>query len=139
MRVCHHFHDDCQPGHQVPDIRSCATCPAYTGRQVAVPVLPKPEPLKWAYGVTCVKQRLDDGLLEKTLKSLSVAGFDGIPEGAWSWPGLTTMAQPMREMGRDACRRLFLEIAAGQERTNVEYAMTLVVRESTDVPRTERR
>ena len=66
---------------------------------------------------------------------LSVAGFDGIPEGAWSWPGLTTMAQPMREMGRDACRRLFLEIAAGEERTNVEYAMTLVVRESTGVPR----
>ena len=68
---------------------------------------------------------------------LSVAGFDGIPEGAWSWPGLTTMAQPMREMGRDACRRLFLEIAAGEERTNVEYSMTLVVRESTGVPRTE--
>ena len=67
---------------------------------------------------------------------LSVAGFDGIPEGAWSWPGLTTMAQPMREMGRDACRRLFLEIAAGAERTNVEYSMTLVVRESTGVPRT---
>ena len=68
---------------------------------------------------------------------LSVAGFDGIPEGAWSWPGLTTMAQPMREMGRDACRRLFLEIAAGEERTNVEYSTTLVVRESTGVPRTE--
>src|SRR6185503_11069979 len=41
---------------------------------------------------------------------LSVAGFDGIPEGARSWPGLTTMAQPMCEMGRDACRRLFMEI-----------------------------
>jgi LacI family transcriptional regulator len=70
---------------------------------------------------------------------LSVAGFDGIPEGAWSWPGLTTMAQPMREMGRDACRRLFLEIGAGEDRTNVEYAMTLVVRESTSVARTEAR
>ena len=23
------------------------------------------------------------------------------------WPGLTTMAQPMREMGWDACRYLF--------------------------------
>ena len=69
---------------------------------------------------------------------LSVAGFDGIPEGAWSWPGLTTMAQPMREMGRDACRRLFLEIAAGEERTNVEYSMTLVVRESTGVPQNRR-
>jgi LacI family transcriptional regulator len=70
---------------------------------------------------------------------LSVAGFDGIPEGAWSWPGLTTMAQPMREMGHDACHRLFVEIAAGGKRTHVEYAMTLVVRESTGVPRPRRR
>lgn len=65
---------------------------------------------------------------------LSVAAFDGIPEGARSWPGLTTMAQPMREMGRDACRRLFTPIGAAKERT-VLYSMTLVVRESTAAPR----
>jgi LacI family transcriptional regulator len=69
---------------------------------------------------------------------LSVAGFDGIPEGARSWPGLTTMAQPMREMGRDACRRLFTAIAAAEERTAVQYPMTLVVRESTGAPRENR-
>ena len=67
---------------------------------------------------------------------LSVAAFDGIPEGARSWPGLTTMAQPMREMGRDACRRLFTEISAAEERTIVQYSMTLIVRESTAAPRT---
>jgi len=65
---------------------------------------------------------------------LSVAGFDGIPEGARSWPGLTTMAQPMREMGRDACRRLFMEIPAAVERRTTEYSMTLIVRESTGAP-----
>ena len=65
---------------------------------------------------------------------LSVAGFDGIPEGARSWPGLTTMAQPMQEMGRDACRRLFTAIAAAEERTTVQYPMTLIVRESTSAP-----
>ena len=70
---------------------------------------------------------------------LSVAAFDGIPEGARSWPGLTTMAQPMREMGRDACRRLFTEISAAEERTIVQYSMTLVVRESTAAPRTASR
>jgi LacI family transcriptional regulator, galactose operon repressor len=70
---------------------------------------------------------------------LSVAGFDGIPEGARSWPGLTTMAQPMREMGRDACRRLFTAITATSDRTTVEYSMTLVVRESTSGPRTASR
>jgi LacI family transcriptional regulator len=66
---------------------------------------------------------------------LSVAAFDGIPEGARSWPGLTTMAQPMREMGRDACHRLFTPIGAANERSIVPYSMTLVVRESTAAPR----
>src|SRR5688572_7265525 len=68
-------------------------------------------------------------------RDLSVAGFDGIPEGARSWPGLTTMVQPMLEMGRDACRRLFTAIAAAEEPTTVQYSMTLVVRESTSAPR----
>jgi LacI family transcriptional regulator len=67
---------------------------------------------------------------------LSVAAFDGIPEGARSWPGLTTMAQPMREMGRDACRRLFPAVGTAQEHAVVQYSMTLVVRESTAAPRT---
>jgi LacI family transcriptional regulator len=66
---------------------------------------------------------------------LSVAAFDGIPEGARSWPGLTTMAQPMREMGRDACRRLFTTMTAADEPTTMQYSMTLVVRESTGPPR----
>ena len=70
---------------------------------------------------------------------VSVAGFDGIPEGARSWPGLTTMAQPMWEMGREACRRLFTAISAAPERTTVQYPMTLVVRESTSTPRTASR
>jgi DNA-binding LacI/PurR family transcriptional regulator len=46
------------------------------------------------------------------------------------------MAQPMREMGRDACRRLFTAITAAAELTIVQYAMTLVVRESTGAPPT---
>lgn len=69
---------------------------------------------------------------------LSIAGFDGIPEGARSWPGLTTVAQPMREMGRDACRRLFAAIGSTGERTSIEYPMSLAVRESTGAPRSSR-
>jgi LacI family transcriptional regulator len=67
---------------------------------------------------------------------LSVAGFDGILEGARSWPSLTTMAQPMREMGRDACRRLFAAGTAAEEQTTLQYSMILVARESTAAPRT---
>ena len=70
---------------------------------------------------------------------LSVAGFDGILEGARSWPSLTTMAQPMREMGRDACRRLFAAITAAETQTTLQYSMTLVARESTAAPRTASR
>ena len=41
------------------------------------------------------------------------------------------MVQPMREMGRDACRHLFAAIGRGGERREMaEYAMTLTVRES---------
>ena len=32
--------------------------------------------LRWAYGVTAVRQRLDDGLLRRTLDSLRMSGFD---------------------------------------------------------------
>jgi LacI family transcriptional regulator len=63
-------------------------------------------------------------------QELSIVGFDNIPGGAMMWPGLTTMAQPMREMGRDACKYLF--DAVTQRRVpRVEYPMELVVREST--------
>jgi len=68
-------------------------------------------------------------------EDLSVTGFDGIPEAARFWPGLTTVAQPMREMGREACRRLFAAISLASHRTTVEYPMTLIVRESSAPPR----
>jgi LacI family transcriptional regulator len=64
-------------------------------------------------------------------QSLSVVGFDNVPEGALLWPGLTTVAQPMREMGRTACRWLFESINSAAEVRTVEYPMELVVREST--------
>jgi LacI family transcriptional regulator len=65
---------------------------------------------------------------------LSIVGFDNVPEGALLWPGLTTVAQPMREMGRCACRKLFEEIEGSCERDAVEYPMALVIRESTGAP-----
>jgi LacI family transcriptional regulator len=64
-------------------------------------------------------------------QSLSVVGFDNVPQGALLWPGLTTVAQPMREMGRTACRWLFESIHSAAGVRTVEYPMELVVREST--------
>jgi LacI family transcriptional regulator len=62
---------------------------------------------------------------------LSVVGFDGLAAGALAWPSLTTVAQPTRDMGRVACRRLFEAIATPGREEKIQFRMTLVVREST--------
>ena len=66
-------------------------------------------------------------------RDLSIVGFDNIAAGALAWPGLTTVAQPMREMGRDAVRYLF-EDTSHRKPPSVEYPMELVMRESTGPP-----
>jgi LacI family transcriptional regulator len=66
----------------------------------------------------------------RTPHELSIVGFDNIAAGALAWPGLTTVAQPMRDMGRDACRYLF-EATSHRKPPIVEYPMELIVREST--------
>ncbi|MGD0500953.1 MAG: substrate-binding domain-containing protein [Bryobacteraceae bacterium] len=55
-------------------------------------------------------------------EDISVAGFDDVPEGALVWPGLTTVAQPMREMGKAACRTLFESIAAPIDLQTIEFS-----------------
>ena len=44
-------------------------------------------------------------------RDVSILGFDGVPAGAFSWPGLTTIEKPAREMGRRAALALFEELA----------------------------
>ena len=70
---------------------------------------------------------------------VSVVGFDDLPEVRWSSPPLTTVRQPLTEMGRLAARTV-LRLAEGEsvENAGVELATELVVRESTARP-TERR
>jgi DNA-binding LacI/PurR family transcriptional regulator len=66
---------------------------------------------------------------------LSIVGFDGLPEGALLWPALTSVAQPMRQMGSAACRRLFEVIESPGQLQTIEFPMHLIVRESTAAPR----
>ncbi len=66
-------------------------------------------------------------------QDLSIVGFDNIAGGAMVWPGLTTVAQPMRDMGRDACRYLF-ETPPPRRPPAVDYPMELIMRESTGPP-----
>jgi DNA-binding LacI/PurR family transcriptional regulator len=60
--------------------------------------------------------------------AVSVVGFDGVPEGETSEPPLTTVAQPMAEMGRRAARMILNWDGEIHRET---MALTLVVRGST--------
>jgi LacI family transcriptional regulator len=66
---------------------------------------------------------------------LSVVGFDDLPEARWSSPPLTTVRQPLSEMGSLAARTV-LRLAAGEEieTPRVELATALVVRDSAGPP-----
>lgn len=69
-------------------------------------------------------------------EDLSVVGFDDLPVARWGAPPLTTVRQPLADMGRMAVR-VALRLAAGQplETHRLELATQLVVRESTAPPR----
>jgi LacI family transcriptional regulator len=63
---------------------------------------------------------------------VSVVGFDDLPEARWSSPPLTTVRQPLAEMGLLAARTV-LRLARGEELESprIELATELVVRDST--------
>lgn len=67
---------------------------------------------------------------------LSVVGFDDTHNALWVEPPLTTVKQPLRQMGRVAARTV-LDLAAGKvpDSHHVQLATSLVVRESTAPPR----
>ena len=63
---------------------------------------------------------------------LSVVGFDDLPEARWSAPPLTTVRQPLADMGGLAARTV-LRLSRGEpiETPRLELATELVIREST--------
>jgi LacI family transcriptional regulator len=62
---------------------------------------------------------------------LSVVGFDNIPESALSTPALTTVAQPIRQMGEQSIH-LLIQLIRGEapETTHLTLATSLVIRHS---------
>ncbi len=67
---------------------------------------------------------------------LSVIGFDNVPESAMASPPLTTIRQPLQQMGAEALR-LLVDLLAGVERdTHVRLHTDLVARASCSPPRT---
>ena len=66
---------------------------------------------------------------------LSVVGFDDLPTARWAAPPLTTVRQPLADMGRVALRSAE-RLATGEtlDTNRVELATELVIRESTAAP-----
>jgi LacI family transcriptional regulator len=69
-------------------------------------------------------------------QDLSIIGFDDIPSAAFVLPRLTTIAQPIRHLGRSAAHRLH-RLIAGDPQTLTEAlpALTLIQRDTTAPPK----
>jgi len=69
--------------------------------------------------------------------SVSVVGFDGTRDGEQVWPGLTTVVQPTQRMAIALGQALLESIEKRQpdRNTSAEFAVELLVRESTAAPR----
>jgi len=67
-------------------------------------------------------------------EDVSVVGFDDIPAAAYNYPALTTIKQPLRQMGKLAAEHLLKRISNGAQAEFPEEVMVepeLVVRQST--------
>jgi LacI family transcriptional regulator len=69
-------------------------------------------------------------------EDLSIIGFDDIPQAGLVYPPLTTIRQPLEQMGRVATRMLLTMIADPHlEIKRVALPTDLVVRQSCQPPR----
>jgi LacI family transcriptional regulator len=70
---------------------------------------------------------------------LSIVGFDDLPEASWVVPALTTVRQPLRDMGRVAVRRLMSMLDdPDQPPATIVLDTELLVRGSTARPGLDR-
>jgi LacI family transcriptional regulator len=71
-------------------------------------------------------------------EDLSVVGFDELPVSRWASPPMTTVRQPLAEMGSAAAQMLG-ELIDGRplRSTRMELTTELIVRESTAAPKTD--
>jgi LacI family transcriptional regulator len=67
-------------------------------------------------------------------EDLSVVGFDNVPEAANAVPALTTVAQPLHQMGAEAVRLLLGLLAGATSEEHLLLPASLVVRASTSPP-----
>ena len=111
-----------------------------SGFRAATRMLELPEP---PTAVFAANDQMALGVYEAVRRSgrrvpedVSVVGFDDLPETRWASPPMTTVRQPLVEMGKLAARTV-LRLMQGEqvESPRVELATELVVRDSTAPPR----
>ncbi|MBN1535425.1 MAG: LacI family DNA-binding transcriptional regulator [Anaerolineales bacterium] len=67
---------------------------------------------------------------------ISVVGFDNIPQSAMVYPPITTVQQPLEQMGRVAAQMLINILKKNEKESNrIELPTELIVRSSTSSPR----
>lgn len=106
------------------------------GRLAAGELLDHPEP---PTAIVCFNDKIAVGALQAAREhgltvptDLSVAGFDDIDLSQAVFPALTTVRQPLQEMGRMAVTQLTRVLDGHQpEALHIELATSLVIREST--------
>lgn len=69
-------------------------------------------------------------------EDVSIIGFDDIPQASMVWPALTTVRQPLEEMGRLATQMLIDQLKNPEkEMGRIELPTELIVRDSTLSPK----
>jgi DNA-binding LacI/PurR family transcriptional regulator len=81
--------------------------------------------------IGCIRALHDARL--RVPQDVSVVGFDDIKEAAFQTPSLTTIRQPLHQMGALAVEKLLEQLRAsnGREHAQIAVAPELIVREST--------
>src|SRR4030095_3074177 len=68
-------------------------------------------------------------------EDISIVGFDDLFIASHTNPALTTISQPMRQMGSAAMQILLKLFNGANSKTNIKVEGQLIVRESTAAPR----
>ena len=110
------------------------------GAAAAAQLLDLPEPptaifaFSDAIAIGSLRSAVDRGL--RVPEDLSIVGFDDIAHATVVRPALTTVRQPLAEMGRTAIALLTRLLERGSVETlRIELPARLVIRESTTAPR----
>jgi len=115
---------------------------AFAERWQALPRASAPTAVICAYDILAaevLRAMMQRGV--RVPEEVSVVGFDGVPEGALYWPGLTTAKQPSQALGNAACHALMQMIATPDTPAPecIDLPAELIVRESSGPAKTANR